>query len=105
MEHVLLVCSWVRRVWLGGPLSLRIDDVGLSSFREWWGCLLERVGDQSDFVGCYVAFSCWNIWRVRCDFIFEGIPIDPSLVCSKINFAIWEFWSHLFPVKNLCGLC
>lgn len=60
--------------------------------------VLEKASDQSDYAGCCIAFTCWYIWKSRCDFVFEGTPIDPSVVCSKIIFAVWEYWSHLFPV-------
>lgn len=43
MEHSLLLCDGAKRVWFGGPLAIRIDASGITSFHCWCENMLSNV--------------------------------------------------------------
>ncbi|KAM2950773.1 hypothetical protein COP2_000350 [Malus domestica] len=70
VEHVFLRCPWVAAVWYGGALNYKVDVAGIDSWALWlqsvfssnWGSSVDRQWFQA-----YVAFTCWFIWKARCD--------------------------------------
>lgn len=70
MEHILLFCPWTSRVWNGGPLSLQVNRNPITTLADWL-CLVvnQNLGckENLDRTMSHVVFSCWFIWRARCD--------------------------------------
>ncbi|KAM1816599.1 hypothetical protein ACFX12_000986 [Malus domestica] len=46
----------------------------------------------------YVAFTCWFIWKARCDYLFNQVSINPSKVIFSLSTA---FGNYLHAVSNL----
>ncbi|XP_070664898.1 uncharacterized protein [Malus domestica] len=94
VEHVFLRCSWVAAVWFGGALNYKVDAAGIDSWARWlqtvfssnWGSSTNRQWFQA-----YVSFSCWFIWKARCDFVFNQVPINPSKVIFSLSTAFGNF--------------
>ncbi|CAN6681158.1 unnamed protein product [Malus baccata var. baccata] len=94
VEHVFLRCPWVAAVWFGGALNYKVDVVGIDSWARWlqavfssnWGSSADRQWFQA-----YVSFSCWFIWKARCDFVFNQVPINPSKVIFSLSTAFGNF--------------
>lgn len=39
----------------------------------------------------YIAFTCWHIWKTRCNFLFNQQPINPRQVVLAISTSIGAF--------------
>ncbi|KAM1209964.1 hypothetical protein ACFX2J_015428 [Malus domestica] len=92
--HMLLLCPWVSPVWFGGQLGLRFFRNGPSSFLGWFQGLF--IGgpykkDRSKILSV-IAFSCWHIWKARCNFVFNDVAVVPSQVMHAISFSVASFW-------------
>ncbi|CAN6691397.1 unnamed protein product [Malus baccata var. baccata] len=94
VEHVFLRCPWVAAVWFGGALNYKVDAAGIVSWTRWlqdvfsinWGSSADRQWFQA-----YVSFSCWFIWKARCDFVFNQVPVNPSKFIFSLSFAFRIF--------------
>lgn len=80
MEHMLLQCLWATKMWSGGPLHLQINRSSVTTLDDWL-CLVfnQYLGCKENFdrILAYVIFSCWFIWKARCDPVFNGINPSP----------------------------
>ncbi|KAF7829145.1 reverse transcriptase [Senna tora] len=93
VERALLLCKWVREVWFACPLSLKIDAFSVSRFDVW--CLNWFENKEIDEKGLLlVASICWEVWKARCEFIFQGVQVNPMKCCVKACSAVME----------ICGL-
>ncbi|KAM1593189.1 hypothetical protein ACFX1Z_036582 [Malus domestica] len=100
--HMLLLCPWVVPVWFGGPLGIRINWAGISSFGIWLRRMAEmadRRSDGSRFLSI-IAFSCWQIWKARCSFVFCSKKVDPWHAVHAISLCSTSFWPATF--KDVC---
>lgn len=43
------------------------------------------------WVRMIVAFTCWFIWKARCDFVFNHVRINPIKVVLAISNAVGSF--------------
>ena len=74
LEHLFLLCPWVQPVWFGGALNYKVACNGINSWVMWlqevfssnFGPSYDKLRFQS-----YIAFTCWFIWKARCDFVFK----------------------------------
>ncbi|PQM33329.1 hypothetical protein Pyn_11306 [Prunus yedoensis var. nudiflora] len=39
------------------------------------------------------AFTCWHIWKARCKFVYNDIPIVHVATRSRACLAVSEFWN------------
>ncbi|CAN6706248.1 unnamed protein product [Malus baccata var. baccata] len=98
IEHLFLQCLWVTAIWFGGALNYRIDGESISSWADWLlevlvrfpGCTAERK-----WVCSYVVFTVWFIWRTRCEFVFNQVPIHPIKVLLGVSSAIGYYWEAM----------
>ncbi|KAM2728910.1 hypothetical protein EV1_000356 [Malus domestica] len=94
VEHVFLRCPWVAAVWYGGALNYKVDVAGIDSWALWlqsvfssnWGSSVDRQWFQA-----YVAFTCWFIWKARCDYVFNQVSINPAKVIFSLSTAFGNF--------------
>ncbi|KAM1521834.1 hypothetical protein ACFX10_012017 [Malus domestica] len=94
VEYVFLRCPWVAAVWFGGALNYKVDAASFVSWSRWlqdvfslsWGSSADRQWLQA-----YVSFSCWFIWKTRCDFVFNQVPVNPSKVIFSLSSAFGNF--------------
>lgn len=91
IEHVLLLCDWAKQVWFCGPLALKFDEVNISTFHDWCENMLTVVFKGDNFAYCCLVLTCWHIWKSRCDFLFNGVDVDPVKVGMKIKFISIAF--------------
>ncbi|KAF7807956.1 reverse transcriptase [Senna tora] len=90
IEHALLLCRWVREVWFGGPLSIRISTSLVSRFDVWAQAFLVENKDLEDSGRVAFAYTCWEVWKRRCDVIFKGVDPNPSSCILKLGVATSE---------------
>ncbi|BFG41641.1 hypothetical protein CerSpe_279150 [Prunus speciosa] len=48
---------------------------------------------NSRWILSVVAFTCWHIWKARCKFVYNDIPIVPAATRSRACLAVSEFWN------------
>ncbi|XP_008240710.1 PREDICTED: uncharacterized protein LOC103339206 [Prunus mume] len=94
VEHLLFLCPWTQAVWFGAPLSYRVNLQGFSTFDKW---LLEVLSlkdmGKKEIMNLFsmISFTCWEIWKSRCNFIFKGYLIDPIVTIDRTMRAFREF--------------
>ncbi|KAM1110754.1 hypothetical protein PS2_010026 [Malus domestica] len=89
MLHMLLRCPWVETIWFGGQLGLRMVGEGVSSFHQWLSDLINlthNLQDRSRLLSV-IAFSCWYIWKARCNYVFKASTIAPSQMDGKATLV------------------
>ncbi|XP_050141140.1 uncharacterized protein LOC126617132 [Malus sylvestris] len=103
IEHLFLLCPWVNSIWFGGALTYIIQ---LGSFSS-WGVWLHAVFTSNlgslaskDRVQTYVLVTCWHIWKSRCDYVFNQVPIIPSKVIMGIGISVAEFFNARLVPEN-----
>lgn len=94
VEHPMLLCQWVQLVWFDGPLYIRINGASITSFDGWLSHLFAlQLGSnesKSRFLS-QVAFSCWFIWKTRCDVMFNSHTPSPSQTIFNLSSAYKAF--------------
>ncbi|CAN6553756.1 unnamed protein product [Malus baccata var. baccata] len=98
IEHIFLLCPWVRAIWFGGALNYRIEGESISSWADWLMEVLVRFPGGAEvrkWVCSYVAFTVWFIWRTRCEFVFNQVPILPFKVLLGVSFAVGAYWDAM----------
>ncbi|KAM2541652.1 hypothetical protein TB2_021191 [Malus domestica] len=101
VEHVFLHCPWVAAVWFGGALNYKVDAASIDSWALWLQAVLSSNRGSSanrKWFQAYVAFTCWFIWKARCDYLFNQVSINPSKVIFSLLTA---FGNYLHAVSNL----
>lgn len=94
IEHLLVLCLCVELVWFGGELVIRLHRHEVTTWPAWLITCLEAVsGLKSDKsrVLSYIAFTCWHIWKTRCNFLFNQQPINHQQVILTISTSIGAF--------------
>ncbi|KAM1141546.1 hypothetical protein EV1_041111 [Malus domestica] len=108
VEHLLLFCPWVKPVWFGGALNLKIARTEVSNWVEWFISASNVLGGPNDdrlSLISFVAFSCWHIWKARCNFVYNNNLINPSQVLWAISNSASAFFEAVrrnpdFPVRR-----
>ncbi|KAF7833094.1 reverse transcriptase [Senna tora] len=71
IEHCLLLCGWVRKLWSSSPFNLKVSNFFVSRFDVWFGDLLSIEMRRSGVSLELVAFACWEVWKAR---VFSSAP-------------------------------
>ncbi|KAI5336490.1 hypothetical protein L3X38_015758 [Prunus dulcis] len=96
IEHMLVLCPWTACVWFGSAIGYRVDLQNFTSLDRWLGSLLRgesMFSPNSRWILSVVAFTCWHIWKARCKFVYNDIPIVPAATRSHACLAVSEFWN------------
>lgn len=65
---MMLTCGWAQQVWYASNLSYKIDVQKIRTFDESLKSLLNiecKKAEEKNFVRSYIAYVCWEIWKVR----------------------------------------
>ncbi|KAM1373521.1 hypothetical protein ACFX2I_024211 [Malus domestica] len=95
VEHLLLFCPWVEPIWFGGALNLRIVRTEVSNWMKWFLSVSNVLGGPNDdrlSLMSYIAFSCWHIWKARCNFVYNNNLINPTQVLWAISNSACAFF-------------
>ncbi|XP_008362056.2 uncharacterized protein [Malus domestica] len=108
VEHLFLMCPCVAAIWFGGALNYRLDREGITSWANWLQAVFNlSLGYSAEvtWVQSYVAFTCWSIWKARCNFVFNQVPVHPMSVLREVAFAVGSYWEAegLSQIENLVG--
>ncbi|XP_070666889.1 uncharacterized protein [Malus domestica] len=106
LEHLFLLCTWVHPIWFGGALPYKVDGKAISSWGGWCNDVFSPTfgsASSKNWVQSYIAFTCWFIWKARCDFVFNKVPLNPVSVLLKISAALSSFLKANSSVEP-CGV-
>ncbi|KAL4304565.1 hypothetical protein GQ457_10G010000 [Hibiscus cannabinus] len=92
IEHVLLFCPFAQAIWRASNFSCTPILEGFPGFTKWWWRIYNssfKNANQNCMV--LIAFLCWNIWKARNKWVFQGIKNDPIEVWQEAAHAAEEF--------------
>jgi len=78
----------VQGVWFGSLLNYCVDRQSISTFDAWIDAVMNDTGmnkNDRSRVKTYCAYTCWVIWKMRCEFVYGGKKIDSQLAISRLN--------------------
>lgn len=90
LEHLLLLCPWARRSWKGCPLGISVNEYSVKSIERWLEEIVLMEGPQAEYIQAYVATHLWNIWKMRCQWIFDKVAPNPERAIELSNSAVME---------------
>ncbi|GLT95180.1 hypothetical protein SLE2022_128760 [Rubroshorea leprosula] len=79
---------FARAVWLGSQLNLRVADLQVDSFAEFFDTVALTV-DQSKLELFRVV--CWSLWNNRNDILWESKRQQPQQVCEMAVRFLQEY--------------
>ncbi|XP_028087816.1 uncharacterized protein LOC114288493 [Camellia sinensis] len=85
IKHILFHCDWVRAVWFGCNLGLRIGSDLIASALQWTVSLMQSCSqalDRREMVS-RVATVGWCIWNSRNNWVFQQCSVDPHRVSQQ----------------------
>lgn len=103
MEHMFLLCSWVEPIWFGGMLSYRIDKNVILTWKQWLNSIIVsniRSHQENERFLFFIAFTCWHIWKARCNFIFNQKEVNLSQVLFAISHSADAFFKATRTSEN-----
>lgn len=101
LEHLLFFCPWVTACWFGCPLNLIFDQRFVGSALRWSELMLGRNGGLSDDGKALLVAMCWEIWKSRCDFVFNGTKVDPQKTVDKAVCLVNDFYQAHKEVERI----
>ncbi|KAM1120691.1 hypothetical protein ACFX19_002501 [Malus domestica] len=93
-EHALFLCPWTIGVWFASSLNYRVDRSSITTFDEWFLALQRVVDTNADslsWVYTTVSFICWEIWKARCSYTFNGSVPSSVYAAEKASRMAAEF--------------
>ncbi|KAB2601289.1 hypothetical protein D8674_002294 [Pyrus ussuriensis x Pyrus communis] len=75
-------------------LGYKMDRLSLPSWSDWiQGVFSPNLCNSEDIMWrqSYIVFTCWCIWKARCDFVFKGVPINPLKVLAAVSAMVSSF--------------
>lgn len=93
IEHTLLLCPWVDAVWFGPPLGLSICKHRVTTLDDWVLQFYQATSSKTekDRLFTLVGFLCWSIWKCRCSFVYQGIPLSPIVAIESALVLLNEY--------------
>lgn len=94
VEHILFLCPWTQLVWFGSDLSYKVDPRRISTFDRWIEGIIAIPGTsrtECKFLLSLLSFLCWEIWKARCKYIFNGSRPNPRRVINHARDACSEY--------------
>ncbi|XP_058005230.1 uncharacterized protein LOC110661903 [Hevea brasiliensis] len=89
IEHTLFWCNDARAKWFVSANTYKPNPVGFGSFSLWWSAILnEFCEDQLGL--CFIAISCWIIWKERNLTVFDHIGPNPIVAAKRISKSFFE---------------
>ncbi|KAL6176235.1 hypothetical protein ACLB2K_052870 [Fragaria x ananassa] len=103
IEHAIFMCPWVDLVWFGSPLGLKIDKHSYTTLDIWLLQVIKKFNSKKVrqwVILTLVCFFTWSIWKARCRFVYQHIPISPTIVIQLGWEAASEFMASTNPTAE-----
>ncbi|KAL6228202.1 hypothetical protein ACLB2K_002156 [Fragaria x ananassa] len=97
IEHIFLQCHGVVCSWFASDLNYKVDLQAIDTFDKWFEVIICIAGKNKQLQADYltmVCYLCWEIWKARCSFVYQGTSINPSSIASTASKAATEFILH-----------
>lgn len=96
------MCPWVDLVWFGSPLGLKIDKQSYTTLDTWLLQVIKNFSSKKDrqWALTLVCFFIWSIWKARCRFVYQHIPVSPTIVIQLGWEAASEFKTSTKPTTE-----
>ncbi|XP_068319813.1 uncharacterized protein [Pyrus communis] len=94
VEHLFLLCLWVEVIWFRGSLNLRINRTEITTWANWLLQIYDSAKGSKEVrnnLFSYIAFTCWHIWKSRCNFQFNQQQIHPRQVIMASSLSATTF--------------
>ncbi|KAM0957400.1 hypothetical protein ACFX2A_026060 [Malus domestica] len=95
-EHLLLKCPWVEALWFRGALNSKVNRADVSCWWQWFEDLLRSdqwATQERKWLLAYVGFTCWRIWKTRCNFIIKHSTINLAQTLFVVNNDVGVFFA------------
>lgn len=86
IEHSLLLCEWIRPVWLGTQLQIIPNGAEITSFHKWLYNMLKQFRQNpvnQEFATTSLCSYLWFIWKQRNKVCFDGF--SPNLMATILQ--------------------
>ncbi|XP_056842856.1 uncharacterized protein LOC130507579 [Raphanus sativus] len=92
--HLLFQCRFAQQVWQLAPLATTLDVSGTLDLLASWDelCSINCLPPAGVTSSALVPWVCWNIWKARNKFVFEGHSASPEETLSTA-IALAREWS------------
>jgi hypothetical protein len=79
--HLFFECNFSRRIWI----YLQIDWEQADNIETMF--IRARAGFAKPFFTEIVILACWNIWKMRNEYIFQHVrlPLEPGSINSSMK--------------------
>ncbi|XP_028755351.1 uncharacterized protein LOC114714752 [Neltuma alba] len=93
LEHLFLLCEWVKVAWLGSVMGLNISPLNIQNISFWLEQFLLMIDTELDYGKAYISTMLWSIWKLRCKWIFEQVLPKPEETIEMTNRTMQEYWN------------
>ncbi|OMO54212.1 Endonuclease/exonuclease/phosphatase [Corchorus olitorius] len=92
LEHIMFFCPFAQATWKLSHFSYSPRREGFTSFKNWWDKVACTFADFGSFSSIsLISYLCWNIWKARNAFLFEGQSGEPMRVWNNAWQEFLEF--------------
>ncbi|KAM6582874.1 hypothetical protein CsatB_009876 [Cannabis sativa] len=84
--HILWKCSFLKAVWFGCRLALKLDDIPSDNMISMFKALIDTLGDtdRKELIS-YFGYIMTEIWHQRNSFCIKGQVVNVQMVLAKIE--------------------
>lgn len=94
VEHVILLCPGACCVWFASSFNYMVNPQAITKFDEWYDGIFTLAANDKKFRSeCLtkISFLCWEIWKARCNLLYQAIPFEPAKIALHAELAAVEF--------------
>ncbi|KAF7826245.1 reverse transcriptase [Senna tora] len=107
VEHLFLHCGLTRDVWFSSDLACKPVSLNFARFEDWCQHLLTNFIHLDDRDMFLFAVTCWQIWKARCDVVYQACVWDPYAINGAAKRLHGDFWKSFANDQTVwrCGSC
>ncbi|PRQ24859.1 putative reverse transcriptase zinc-binding domain-containing protein [Rosa chinensis] len=94
IEHIILLCPIAICTWFACSLNYKINVQEITSVDRWIEQILKLAGPHKELQkSCLttISFIFWELWKSRCQFIYQATNTHPMMIASRAEKAALEF--------------
>ncbi|KAF7831610.1 reverse transcriptase [Senna tora] len=84
--------------------SARWNIFDVKRVEDWWCELLLGKDKVDSWIASLFAYTCWHIWKQRCNLVFENEEVDSSVVIQESFSTDAEHWTVNSFLKARCDV-
>ncbi|OMO52105.1 reverse transcriptase [Corchorus capsularis] len=105
LEHILFFCPFAQAVWRASHFSYSPRSEGFVSFLKWWEESANTIVSFGSLnVVELIRYLCWNVWKARNSFVFEGREGNPIEVWNHAVAEFVEYNESLLNANRIHGM-